>query len=370
MTHLPGFIASCLIGLMGMSPVPSGAAPFLNDTGGMGVGVYYFPGWKSKQIGAPSADPWARLKSYPHLKPQLGWYEEDAPGVLEQQLRWMKESSIQYVVFDWLWGPDNKPYLDHAVNKYLSLPDKHGVKFTVLWANHTSYVFSRHQLRSLFAFWSTRYLNDKNVVRINGLPAVYLFSADTFVKNALALGTTSAELIEMANEEARTAGLPGLAFVGGVYANQRDFDYSERSGFTAWTAYNYHGPATGSLGSPPRWVSHSYAELDTSYRDHWSWMVKNAGLPFVVPMTSGWDKRPWGGSSDPLHDQSTPTVKEFQRHLEAGKAFSRDHARDTIGSGIICCWNEFGEGSIIEPTQGQGMRFLQAVDKVFSATRP
>jgi hypothetical protein len=33
--------------------------------------------------------------------------------------------------------------------------------------------------------------------------------------------------------------------------------------------------------------------------------------------------------------------------------------------GVICCWNEFGEGSYIEPTQKNGFSYLEKIKKVF-----
>ena len=34
---------------------------------------------------------------------------------------------------------------------------------------------------------------------------------------------------------------------------------------------------------------------------------------------------------------------------------------------VICCWNEFGEGSYIEPTKKDGFSYLEKVKKVFGS---
>ncbi|MFX9077399.1 glycoside hydrolase family 99-like domain-containing protein, partial [Acinetobacter baumannii] len=75
-------------------------------------------------------------------------------------------------------------------------------------------------------------------------------------------------------------------------------------------------------------------------------------------MTSGWDKRPWGGSSDSDHDNSMGTADQFEQHLIAAKKRMDQFPAQTLKTGIICCWNEFGEGSFIEPTQQNGFDFL------------
>ena len=329
------------------------------------IGVYYFPGWKANQVGNAHTKPWDLIKPFPDREPLLGWYEEDQPGVMKQQLKWMREAGLSFVVFDWLWGPDNKPYLDHGVNAYLAETDKQGMSFAILWANHTDYIFSKSQFSALFNFWSQRYFSNPNYLRIDGKPAVFIFSAQVLVKNAQKIGITVPQLLAMADVYAKRAGLPGIALIGGIPANVGgDFDYSPKSGFAAFSAYNLHGPATRSY-EPGRHLSHSYAELDAGYQDHWNWMLTKTSSPYILPITAGWDKRPWGGSKDPLHDQSRPSAQQFQEHLKAAKLFLDRDFEKTKGMGVICCWNEFGEGSFIEPTKGQQLMFIEQIKLVF-----
>ncbi len=51
--------------------------------------------------------------------------------------------------------------------------------------------------------------------------------------------------------------------------------------------------------------------LAAAYADHWGWMLDRGAHPYLLPVTSGWDRRPWGGSTDPRHDHSTPSRQEF-----------------------------------------------------------
>ena len=100
----------------------------------------------------------------------------------------------------------------------------------------------------------------------------------------------------------------------------------------------------------------------------WRWILDHSALPYFPPMTSGWDSRPWGGSKeDRLHDDSVGTADEFEAHLRAAKALMDGHPGQTKKTGIICCWNEFGEGSYIEPTQRDGFGFLERVRRVFGS---
>lgn len=329
------------------------------------VGVYYFPGWKPGQKGSAYAEPWKLIKPFPEREPFLGWYHEDSPGVMAQQLKWMHDYGIKYVVYDWLWGPDGRPYLDHGVNAYLTATSRHGVDFSILWANHTDYIFSQKQLTELFRFWAQRYFFRPDYLKIDGKPVVFVFSAQVLTRNAERIGMTSAQLLELANQEAKAVGLPGVTVIGGIGGNAvGGFDYAASSGYGGFSAYNFHGPATRSF-SPGRHVSHSFSELDSAYHDHWSWMLKNASGLYVVPMSSGWDKRPWGGSKDPKHDNSRSTPAGFRAHLLAARKVMDENPTKTRKTGVICCWNEYGEGSFIEPTRKDGFVYLEQVREVF-----
>ncbi len=330
------------------------------------VGVYYFGGWKDKQLGASSPMPWTPLKRYPDREPLLGYYAEDASGVLNQQLKWMQQAGINFVVFNWYWARHNAPMLDHAIKAYLAIPNKSAVHFAVQWSNHTETNFTRDQLDAMFKYWIANYFKRPEYQLYNGKPVVYIFSAAVWARNAAAIGMTSAQLIEWLNNTAKAAGLPGVSVVGGMWGGDKAQDYSTKTGFAALTIYNYHSPANIAL-QPLRSGnnSHSYAELHQSYANQWDWMIKNTQLNYVVPMTSGWDKRPWGGSKDPLHDDSRSLPAEFAIHLQAAKAFMDANSSRTMRTGVICCWNEFGEGSFIEPSKADGTKYLDQVRTIF-----
>lgn len=329
------------------------------------IGVYYYSGWKDNQLGGAYPLPWEKIKPYPEREPSLGWYTEGDESVMSQQLEWMGQNGIDYIVFNWFWGRDNKPMLTHALNAFLHTPNKHGVQLSIMWANHTTYIFSKQQLEAMFRFWAQRYMFRPDYLKVEGKPVVFIFSADVLNKNAAAIGMMPSELFAMADEIFKAAGLPGIRFVGGAGGAQGpSFDYSAASGYLGFSAYNMHGPAVKRFAQG-RQMSHSYAELDEGYRDHWNWFLSKAEGIFVVPMTVGWDKRPWGGSKDPEHDKSVSTPAQFEAHLREAKRLMDAFPEKTNRMGVICCWNEFGEGSYIEPTKKDGFRYLEKVKKVF-----
>ncbi|UIF89500.1 glycoside hydrolase family 99-like domain-containing protein [Cupriavidus necator] len=72
-----------------------------------------------------------------------------------------------------------------------------------------------------------------------------------------------------------------------------------------------------------------------------------------------------GGSKDPLHDESISDPDSFEAHLREGAALMEEFPRQTKGVAVICCWNEFGEGSVIEPTTKYNFSYLEKIRSVF-----
>lgn len=324
------------------------------------IGVFYFPGWKDRQLYAPSPLPWEPIKKFPEKEPLLGWYAEGSDDVMQKQIDWMSAYGIDYVIFDWYQGNDKKVYLKHAIDSYMRAPNRGKLEFTILWANHDVIPTKVDEWDFMVGYWVKYYFSRPEFKRIDGKPVVFIFSADMLKKQAEAFGYTTQSLFDRAQNIARAAGFSGIHFVAGTGTNRPMIDsYARNSGYQSFSAYNFHqGP-----NSPIQ--SHSYAELDRGYREHWNRFLLFGNLPLIVPMTSGWDKRPWGGSKDMLHDKSMSSPEGFELHLKAAKEFMDAMKKGTPKMGVICCWNEFGEGSYIEPTKVQGFSYLEKVKKVF-----
>lgn len=331
------------------------------------LGVYYYPGWKDDAPHAPSDRPWERIRHFKEREPMLGWYDEGADDVMRQHIDWMADYGLNFVVFDWYWDDQSKVRLDHALGAYLRAPNRSRLPFSIMWANHGKVPTSQSNWDRMVDFWIRYYTSRPEMLRVDGKPVIFIFLSRDLEEKASRFGATSAALLAQAQTKAKQAGLPGLYFVAGASgAEAQILKDAARLGYSAVTMYNLHAaPFKGQ-------ESHSYEELDAAYRGHWRSYESASSVPIIFPITSGWDKRPWGGSEDPLHDLSTPMPAEFQTHLEAAKAAietGKLRSGQTARWGLICCWNEFGEGSFIEPTRSAGFAMLDTVRRVFGAPK-
>jgi hypothetical protein len=95
-------------------------------------------------------------------------------------------------------------------------------------------------------------------------------------------------------------------------------------------------------------------------------------IPYYPNVTMGWDSSPRTIQSDaydnlgypfmPTLDGNTP--EEFEKALEGAKRFlDRGFTKPKILT--INAWNEWTEGSYLEPDTVYGMAYLQAIKRIF-----
>jgi hypothetical protein len=335
------------------------------------IGVYYFPGWRIAEGLDPGKMAWDPIKKFPEREPLLGWYLDGEQSVVKQQLQWMAQYKLDYVVYDWYWSRKNKPVLEHTLKAYLEVEERKQVAFSLLWCNHNDVPQSLEQFDQIVHYLVDNYLSRPEYLNIDGAPVLFVFSAEQLHDEAAHMGVTLPQLLDRARAIAREAGMKSIYFVGGSDPShgRKGAGGDVLDGFDAVSAYQYHG----ALRLPPKQrykTTHSYHEMIDAYSDHWDWLSKNTNLPIVLPMSSGTDRRPWGGSPDPMHDNSMSTPDEFEEHLQLARKFILENRERTKGFGIICCWNEYGEGEYIEPTKKYGFSYLEKVRKVFSSGIP
>jgi hypothetical protein len=328
------------------------------------IGVYYFPGWR---VAPPlfHLDPWRKLKSYAAREPLIGWYHDGDDAVTNWQVTQMARAGINLVIYDWYWLPKDGVALNHAIDSFRRTPNKRDVSYSILWANHSGVPKSEAEFYEIVRYWIGRYFKESAYYKINGHPVVVVFAPVDLDTRAHSFGRSTRQLFDGANELARKAGLPDIYFVAATQAVPGRVDeLLPQAGYQALTAYNYQGSRGDPQAKDPR-ESHSYRELTTGYAESWDWILRNGPLPYWVPVSAGWDKRPWGGSADPLHDLSESSPKSFEEHLRAAKQVVDENSEKTGRTVVICCWNEYGEGSYVEPTKKYGTKYVDVIRSVF-----
>lgn len=320
------------------------------------IGVIYFPGWKNNAPGAPSALPWVPIQTLaPNRQPVQGYYAEGQVSVMETQLSQMQYAGIKWMAMDYYWD-NGQEFLYHASDALFQATNRGDIKFLLFWANHGTAPTSLVDFDNMVDNWISRYFSKSYYKKIDGVPLVMVFSIEDLEQAATLFGYTVKQLFDRANQRVFNAGLGGVKFVGSAVSSN---PYYTTAGCSALSIYNFHYNSLNTL-------AHSYQELDEGYRVIWNRIFTTATMPYITPMTAGWDKTPWGGwSGDPLHDQCQSTASSFKNHMLAAKSYMDTFPDVSLKMGLICAWNELGEGSYVEPTVERGNTYLDAIKEVF-----
>jgi hypothetical protein len=316
------------------------------------VGVYYFPGWKS-------ASQWHPLERFPERRPVLGNYREGDPEIADWHIKWAVEHGITFFAYDWYWSQGARQ-LEHALHEgYFQARYRSYLKFCLLWANHNApKTSSLGDCLAVTRHWIEQYFRRPEHLLVHGKPVVIIFSTERLTSDLGSAGVK--EALAAMRAECRKAGLPGLyilACVGDVGQARA----AAAEGYDAVTAYNWPG-----LGLSGGELYGSFEALLEPYRRQWLHIIRECPIPLALPICGGWDSRPWHGENHLVRFGRTPAL--FKRHLaDARRTLQEPPAGQLLTNLVLIeAWNEWGEGSYIEPHREFGFGYLDAVREVFT----
>lgn len=237
----------------------------------------------------------------------------------------------------------------------------------------------------------------------DGRPVIYFYFPQDAESRAAFYGLELKDLLDLSQKIAKKSGLPGIKFIavtsGPMLENERMYglptrweatnpqrpweggSYKDKEllqeyvprlkgmGFEGMTAYVYHNFMDRS--------NTSYAEMRKTYKGHWKmWGEKFKDDPdfeYQVPVAMGWDMRPAGGTwpqatgypSEPAKDKVHSDKKSFSGMLRDAQKVSQKYRSSNGNTIMICCWNEYLEGNHIEPSEGHGYDYLEAIRDTF-----
>jgi hypothetical protein len=326
------------------------------------VGVYYFPGWAA---GAS----WAPILNYRERQPLLGWYREGLPEVADWQIKWAVEHGIDFFIYDWYWNQGGRS-LEHGLHDgFFPARYQHLLKFCLLWANHNppfqpkdparKVEEATQDLLNVTDFWIENYFRRDNYLKLDGKPVMVIFSTGRITQD-LGHGNVRAAFEQM-RERCRQAGLAGLFLVACSGDDANVLRMLAEEGYDATSGYNWPGAGM----KPEEGRRSPFDSLIGGYRQMWENIAQAKAIPLIPPVCGGWDSRPWHGDGALVRYGRTPD--KFRRHLEETRAFLDTHGEAVPAKMcFIEAWNEWGEGSYIEPHAEFGFGYLDAIRSVFT----
>ena len=358
--HAPNSPAATAVARLDFTAIPKSAqrgyVPVPKPVRGpIEVGAYYFPGW-------PGAKQWQPIQAFPERRPVLGWYREGDPEVADWHIKWAVEHGITFFIYDWYWVRGQRQ-LEHGLHDgYFKARYRSLLKFCLLWANHNPPdTSSREDCLNVTRFWIENYFRQPEHVMMDGKPVVIIFAPENLTRD---LGPDKVRsVLDAMRAECARAGLKGLYFMARVNS-AAEARQAAAEGYDAVTSYTWPH-----LGVPAGEFRAPFATILEGYRHQWQHILDTADIPLVPPVCGGWDSRPWHGENDFIRFDRTPEL--FRQHLLEARQFLENNPtsprlRNML---ILEAWNEWGEGSYIEPHTEYGFGYLDAIRSALTPAR-
>ena len=400
-------ILSALVAVTFMLHMAQGLGKSTSDQPIM-VASYYFGNYhpndpRNEKLKGNGWSEWELVKAakprFPgHQQPKVplwGYTDESDPQVMARKIAAAADHGINAFIFDWYYYNDG-PFLQRPINEgFLKATNNQRLKFALMWANHDWVDIEPYKRGSppkeLFPGTVTpenfekicdyvirKYFQHPSYWRIDGKPYFSFYDLTNLLANFGTVEATRAALDKF-RARAMAGGLPGLhlnAVVGGqaiLPSEKTPADMVKLIndlGFDSVTSY--------------QWVQHvALPQMQTDYgaaRDqyfaYWTKATRMFGVPYFPNVTMGWDPSPRADQDDAYGDYGYPftntisgnTPERFREALQLTKQrllASKSGPRILI----INCWNEWTEGSYLEPDTVYGMKYLDAVRIVFGPVR-
>lgn len=329
-----------------------------------------------------------------HQQPKVplwGYLDESDPKVMAQKIDAAADHGIDAFIFDWYYYNDG-PFLERPIDRgFLQATNNHRIKFAFMWANHDwleIHPYKRGTPQPVLypgkvnpeGFARIRdhvikdYFQHPSYWRIDGKPYFSIYELTKLLESFGSMEATRAAL-DTFREKARAAGLPGVHLNAVVWGQpilpgeQKPVDAAKvvrELGFDSVTSYVWihHVPLNQQVTD--------YNEVRDAYFKYWDQAGKMFSVPYYPNVSMGWDSSPRACQEDEFGNFGYPftntigqnTPERFRTALEmAKKRLESQPGGPHILN--INCWNEWTEGSYLEPDMVNGMKYLEAVQTVF-----
>jgi len=368
------------------------------------VASYYFPNYHTndpRNIISKGRDwsEWELVKAarprFPgHHQPRIpawGYPDEKNPDVMAQKISAAAENGIDCFIFDWYMYEDG-PFLNQCIDDgFLKAKNCNQIKFGLMWANHDWVdihpyirgaeqkllypgVVSPERFGEICDFVIKEYFTRPNYWKIDGKAYFSVYDVQKLVDGFGSIQATKVAMDQM-RLKAIAAGLKGVHWNLVAWGNpilpvekapSNTAELIKMLGFDSATSYVW----IHHVGLPDTQTDYNYVR--DSYLTHWNQVKTEYGVPYFPNVTMGWDPTPrcsieseWANVGYPfMNTIKNNTPENFRKALE----MTRERLlSDPDGPRIlnINCWNEWTEGSYLEPDTVNGMAYLEAIKSVF-----
>ena len=363
------------------------------------VCAYYFPNWHADPFNeATHGKGWTEWRVAQYATPRFeghqqplvplwGYEDESVPSVMEKKIAAAVDHGIDAFIFDWYYD-QNGLFRERCINEgFMKADNRNDIQFALMWANHPRTLAhpgtynqpvilspggetTPEVFKECTDYCIKNYFPLPNYMRVDDGLYFSIFRPKNMVEQ---LGGTkiARELFDDFRYRVEKAGLGKLTLDGRApEISWDDFDFANRfiNEVGLDTTSNYGWGHKDVVDFPAlkykTWCERNKPE---PYR-----ISKGLDIPYNPVVMTGWDSSPRTVQSD-MYDKchypfgtvitnNTPELFEVALR-DVAEFMSSDVAKGSLIH--IGCWNEWTEGSYLEPDTQYGYGRLEAVKRVF-----
>ena len=325
-------------------------------------------------------------------KPLWGYVNEADKEVMEMEINEATSHGVNVFIYDWYWY-DNRPFLENCLNDgFLKASNNDKMKFYIMWANHNvgyswdvrnsdmegdytleqlnkSMLYQGSVSRDQFEIVADRmidkYFKHPSYYTIDGKPVFMIFTFPMLIHGLGGVKETK-DALDWFRQRCVEKGLKGLHLQMNmhqvcyeIYDGDRLMGIDEvisYFGFDSCTNYQMINVLKDK-------VEGTYEEAVEKAVKGWERLDADSSVPYFPQVCCGWDNNPRFKSTKTVQLEGA-NPEFFKKALKNAKEFIDRHPNQppliTINS-----WNEWTEGSYLEPDDLFGYGYLDAVKEVF-----
>ena len=354
------------------------------------------PRWKELGIFGDGKGEWQNLyeakKRQPcdnqGVKPLWGYEDESDPVVVARKIDAATAAGVNVFIYDWYWY-GGRPFLENALdNGFLGAQNNGRMKFFVMWANHDVNGLWNNKLstadgkndviwpakvsdgdfKAIVDRWIKLYFTRPNYYKIDGKPVLSIYDIEGFVKwDGL---DKAKERLAYLRDRVKSAGFSGLHLqVVGGYFMASVKDALPELGVDSFTSYSWNDGTWGRINdkTKPEYTYAEWGEAAVKYHDRYRDGAKALGAVYFPNITVGWDTNARYPESETRRIVRNANPEDFARFAEHVKSWADANIPASLPKLItVNSWNEWTEGTYLEPDDRFGYGYLNAIWKVFS----
>jgi hypothetical protein len=379
---------------------------FVDNSPGYDIAVYYFPNYhmddsRNELRYGKGWSEWELVKKavprFPgHKQPMIpswGYTNESDPEVMKMKIDAANRYGVDVFIYDWYYYNDG-PFLEKGLeNGFMKAENNNKVKFALMWANHDWVdLFPRNpEIGNAPLFYPgaitpetfdkmtdyiiKNYFSHPSYWKIDGCPYFSIYELYRFIKG-MGGREKAKEALDKFRMKTRKAGFKdlhlnavvwGVQILPGEQLLKDPADMLDYFSFNSITSYVWIHHV--SLGKFPQT---EYKDAQDSYFNYSDEFVKTVKQPYYINVTMGWDASPRCSQDIAFKNMGYPcmammnnnTPGAFRNALQTAKGWT-DKRYKTNRVITVNSWNEWTEGSFLEPEREYGYQYLEAIKSVF-----